>query len=90
MKNSIKGMGLLNSFLIFGIASLALFLETHFLIPFLSEQTGLEPIVFWLIVAGIGIFLPLLVVSCLILNSEGFKINKSFISNRSFIEIKFI
>ncbi len=69
-------MGLLNSFLIFGIASIALFLETNFLIPFLSKQTGFEPIVFWLIVAGFGIFLPMLIAAYLILRSEGFKIDK--------------
>jgi membrane protease YdiL (CAAX protease family) len=82
MRNNIKGMGFIYSFLIFGIASLAIFLETHFLIPFLSEQTGIETIVFWLLVAGLGIFLPLLVVAYLILKSEGFKINKDTWQNR--------
>jgi len=77
-----KKMGLLNSFLIFGIASLALFLETHFLIPFLSEQTGFEPIIFWLIVAGLGIFLPMLVLAYLILRIEGLKIDKNTWQNR--------
>ena len=76
MKNNIKEISFLKSFLIFGMASLVLFLETHFLIPFLSEQTGIEPIVFWLIVAGFGLFLPMLVVSYLLLKSEGFEINK--------------
>ena len=75
-------MGLLNSFLIFGIASIALFLETHFLIPFLSEKTGIEPIIFWLIVAGLGIFLPMLIVAHLILRSEGLKIDKDTWLNR--------
>ena len=76
MKNNIKGMGFLNSFLIFGMASLVLFLETHLLIPFLSEQTGIESIVFWLVVAGLGMFFPMLVVSYLLLQSEGFEIGK--------------
>ena len=65
------------SFLIFGIASLALFLETHFLIPFLSEHTNIEPIVFWFLVAGLGIFLPMLIVSFLFLRGEGLKIDKA-------------
>ncbi|MCK5033732.1 MAG: CPBP family intramembrane metalloprotease [Calditrichia bacterium] len=76
------GIGLINSFLIFGIASLALFLETHFLIPFLSEKTGIEPIIFWLIVAGLGIFLPMLIVAHLILRNEGLKIDKDTWLNR--------
>ena len=76
MKNNIKGIGFLYSFLIFGFASLALFLEAHFIIPFLSKQTGVEPIVFWFIVAGLGIFLPMLIVSYLFLRSEGLKIER--------------
>lgn len=77
MKTKIRGIGLLNSFLIFGIASTALILETQFLIPFLSERTGLEPIIFWFIVAGLGIFLPMLVLAYFILRSEGVKIVKN-------------
>ena len=77
LKNNIKGIGLLHSFLIFGIASTALVLETQFLIPFLSKRTGLEPIIFWFIVAGLGIFLPLLVLAYFILRNEGVKIGKN-------------
>ncbi len=77
LKNKMKGIGLLYSFLIFGIASTALFLETQFLIPFLSKQTGLEPIIFWFIVAGFGIFLPMLIIAYIILRSEGVQIGKN-------------
>ena len=77
LKDNIKGIGLLTSFLIFGIASIALVLETQFLISFLSKQTGLEPIILWFIVAGLGMFLPLLVLAYFILRSEGVKIGKS-------------
>ena len=76
LKNKIKGIGLLYSFLIFGIASTALFLETQFLIPFLNKQSGLEPIILWFIVAGFGIFLPMIVLAYFILRSEGLKIGK--------------
>ena len=77
LSNNINGIGLINSFLIFGIASVVLFLETHFLIPFLSQQTGIEPIVFWLVVAGLGLFLPLLIMAYLILKHEGLAISKN-------------
>ncbi len=77
MKNNIKGIGLLKSLLIFGTASVAMILETQFLIPFLSKRTGCEPIIFWFIVAGLGLFLPLLILACFILRSEGVKVNKS-------------
>ena len=82
MNNNIKGIGLLNSFLIFGIASTALFLETKFLIPFLSKQTGLEPVIFWFIVASIGIFLPLLVLAYFLIRSEEVKIDKHIWEDR--------
>jgi membrane protease YdiL (CAAX protease family) len=68
--------------MIFGIASIALVLETQLLIPFLSKRTGLEPIIFWFIVAGLGIFLPLLVVAYFILISEGAKIGRDTWENR--------
>ena len=70
-------MGLAYSFLIFGIASLALFWETHFLIPYLTQQTGIEPIVFWFLVAGLGLFFPLLIFAYMLLKREELTINKN-------------
>jgi membrane protease YdiL (CAAX protease family) len=63
--------------LIFGIAALVLILETQFLIPLLSKSTGLEPVLFWFIVAGFGLFLPLLILAYFILSSEGVKFGKN-------------
>jgi len=82
LKDEIKGIGLIQSFLIFGVASIALYLETHIFIPLLSEQTGLEPIIFWLIIAGLGLFLPFLIISYYILKSEGLNIGKDTWENR--------
>ena len=65
------------SFLIFGIASAALALYTQFLIPFLSERTGVEPVIYWFIIAGLGLFFPLLVLAYFILRIEGLKIRKN-------------
>ena len=76
MKNDIKSVGLIKSLLIFGIASGILLLETQFLIPYLSNRTGCEPVIFWFIVAGLGLFLPMLICSGLILRNEGIKIDK--------------
>ena len=69
-------MGLLNSLLIFGLAAILLALETQFLIPFLSRGTGLEPVIFWFIVAGLGLFLPMLFLAYFMLRSEGHKIGR--------------
>jgi hypothetical protein len=49
----IQKMGVGLSLAISGTASIALILGTHLLIPVLSAATGLEPVVFWFIVAGL-------------------------------------
>jgi membrane protease YdiL (CAAX protease family) len=71
MKKNLPGFTLWHTILVFGSAALLLYLETHFLIPALSRYTGIEPVLFWFIVAGLGLFLPLLLVAFLILKSEG-------------------
>lgn len=68
---SLKGLGLVKSLLIFGIASIILILETHFLIPFLHRVLGWETVILWFLVAGLGMFLPLLIVSYFMLKDEG-------------------
>lgn len=75
-------MGLGLSLAIFGTASIALILGTRLLIPFLSAATGLEPVVFWFIVAGLGIFTPLLITAALILKREGALFQPGFWSGR--------
>jgi membrane protease YdiL (CAAX protease family) len=50
---------------------------TKYLIPYLNNITGQETILFWFIVAGLGIFTPLIITAIIILKSEGFKISKS-------------
>ena len=82
MDNKIKIFGLFYSTLIFVFAAIVLFAETHILIPFLSQQTGIEPIVFWLLVAGLGLFFPMLVLSYFIIKSEGLKIGEKTWRNR--------
>lgn len=67
----LKGMGLVSSFAIFIPAAVLMFVLTKYLIPYLSETTGLETILFWFIVAGLGIFTPLIITAIVILKSEG-------------------
>jgi membrane protease YdiL (CAAX protease family) len=55
---------------VFGAAGLLLFVGTHVLIPWMREATGIEPILCWFIVGGVGVFTPLLVVACLLLQRE--------------------
>jgi len=76
LKNEIKEMGLLNSLLTFGSAAILLAVETHWIIPFLSNRTGIETVLFWFLIAGLGLFLPMLVLAFLMLRREGLEIEK--------------
>ena len=74
-KNQLKPMGWLQSISIFASACLALFLGTRYLIPAISSWLGVETVISWFIVAGLGIFLPLLVVAFILLKREGILAN---------------
>ena len=78
----LKKLGLLPSALIYVSAALLMFVQTTFVIPYLSEVTGQETILFWFIVAGSGIFTPLIILGLFILRQEGYKINRETITSR--------
>lgn len=73
----IRKLGLAGSLAVYLPASALMFCMTKYLIPFLSNATGQETILFWFIVAGLGIFLPLIITGLFILKSEGFQISKT-------------
>lgn len=68
----VQKLSLLASFSIFGGGALLMFVMTHIVIPFLVHLTGQEPILFWFIVAGLGVFIPLIITAILILKREGY------------------
>jgi len=72
----IKKLGFLSSFAIYIPAAILMYCMTKYLIPFLSNVTGQETILFWFIVGGLGIFTPLIISGILILKAEGYKISK--------------
>ncbi len=74
--NRFQKLGLAGSFAIYIPAALLMFGLTKYLIPYLSEITGQETILFWFIVGGLGIFLPLILTGLIILKFEGFTISK--------------
>ena len=80
--NGLKKLGLISSFGIYIPAALLMYFLTKYLIPYLSEITGQETILFWFIVAGLGIFTPLIITGILILRAEGYKISKSTLIKR--------
>jgi len=82
IENRLTKLGLFPSFIIYISASILMLLQTKYLIPYLSRITGQETILFWFIVAGLGIFTPLIILGVVILKKEGFKINNSTITSR--------
>jgi membrane protease YdiL (CAAX protease family) len=80
--SKLRKLGLFPSFSIYVVAALLMFIQTNFLIPYLSKITGQETILFWFIVAAIGIFTPLIILGLIILKIEGFQINRETITSR--------
>ena len=78
----LKKLGLLPSVSIYLGAALLMYLQTTFMIPYLSRISEQETILFWFIVAGIGIFTPLIILGLVILHKEGFQINRQTITSR--------
>ena len=76
-EQELKKLGLISSLAIYIPAALLIYLLTNYLIPYLSEATGQETILFWFIVAGLGVFTPLIITGVIILKIEGLKISKN-------------
>jgi len=78
----LRKLGFIGSFAIYLSAATLMFVMTHILIPYLSKTTGMETIFFWFVVAGAGIFTPLIITGLFILKSEGYKISRQTITGR--------
>ena len=76
-KTEIKKLGFLGSFAIYIPAAFLLYGLTKYVIPYLSKVTGQEIILFWFIVAGLGVFIPLIITAVLMLRFEGYRISKT-------------
>ncbi|OFX84032.1 MAG: hypothetical protein A2W99_03330 [Bacteroidetes bacterium GWF2_33_16] len=59
-----------------------MFCLTKYVIPYLSIITGQETILFWFIVGGLGVFLPLILTGFFILKSEGYSITRETLIDR--------
>ena len=69
--SSSYGIGAGKTLLLFGGATLLLFVATHWVIPILARNTGVEPVLLWFAVPSIFVFAPLLVAAFLLLRREG-------------------
>jgi membrane protease YdiL (CAAX protease family) len=77
-----KPLGIVASFSIYIPAAILMFVLTKYLVPYLSEITGQETILFWFIVGSFGIFTPLVITGILILKAEGYTITMNTWSGR--------
>lgn len=78
----LKKLGLLGSYAIYIPASVLISVMTKYLIPYLSEVTGQETVLFWFIVGGLGVFTPLIITGIIILKSEGYGCSMKTITER--------
>ncbi|NTW24959.1 MAG: CPBP family intramembrane metalloprotease, partial [Lentimicrobium sp.] len=72
-----RRLGLTGSFAVYIPAAILMYCLTKYLIPYLSEVTGQETVLFWFIVGGLGIFTPLILAGIFILKAEGYKLTRS-------------
>lgn len=79
---NIRPLKLLPSVMIFISAAVLLWIMTHLLIPFLTESTGWESVIFWFISGGLGVFTPLIVAGIIMLHKEGCKFTKELLVER--------
>lgn len=66
-----KPLRLMPSTLIFVSAAMLFGVMTHLCIPFFSEVTGLESIIFWYICGGLGVFTPLIIAGVMCFAKKG-------------------
>lgn len=71
-----KKLGFWDSLVIYISAAILMYLQTRFVIPWLGRITGQEIILFWFIVGGLGIFLPLILLGVVLLKKEGHSLSK--------------
>ena len=74
-KTELKQLGFAGSFGVYIPAALIMYIFTMYLIPYLSKITNQETILFWFIVSGLGVFLPLVITGIIILKFEGLKLS---------------
>lgn len=64
-------LGLFSTAVLFGSGGLLLWIATRIGVPWLSARTGAESVVLWFLAAGVGVFVPLLLLAGAILYQEG-------------------
>jgi len=82
MDNSIKRIGFINSFFLFLIPGLLFWLHMKWTVPFLANIWPLSSYATWLIVGTFFLFLPLFILTLVLMKIDGFILNKKNILRR--------
>lgn len=78
----LKPLKSLPAAMIFISTAVLLWIMTRLCIPLLAEVTGWEPILFWFICGGVGVFTPLIIAGVMMLRKEGYKFTKEIFVER--------
>lgn len=81
-KSELPPFGLKNTLLLFCSTGFIFYIETHYIIPFLTQSTGVESIIFWFLVASFGMFIPILCYAAWLLKEEGIPFERNAICKR--------
>ena len=68
---TLRPFGWLPTLAFFGAAGALLYVATHGAIPALTRATGVEPVLWWFLVGGLGVFAPLAIAGVVLLRGEG-------------------
>jgi membrane protease YdiL (CAAX protease family) len=67
------------SIFLFGIPAVIFFILVNYLIPFINTELNIDPILVWFLVGGAGIFIPLFIITFILLKREQYNLTKEII-----------
>ena len=82
MTEKIKSIPLWKSILLFGIPAVVLILTTQYVMPWLTELTGIPIILSWFIAGGLLVFMPLFFAALIASRLEGHPLTYSALRSR--------
>ncbi len=77
-----KPIGLVYSLLLFLIPGIVFYLNINFLVPYITKISGWTPYVVWIMTGTLFLFLPLFILTFILLKIDGFALNWSTIKDR--------
>lgn len=82
MKNSLQKIGLINSILLFLIPGILFWIHLNWSIPLLTNILNLSVYAVWLIIGSFFLFMPLFILTLVLLKFDGYSLDWKTISER--------